>query len=391
MLHIVLLILKIIGMILGILLAVLLAAFCIALFVPVRYRVEARRSEAEGAPPVEAEGSVTWLFHLVNIRFRYPAEVYLRARIFLFTVFRLPPKQKAQGNRRSGTKKKDGNGENKRRGADRKAEEKNERCGAGRNAEGEKERNEAGRKVKEEKEREGTGQRAEGEKEREGTGQKAEEKNGQWEIRRDAAEGKARHEAGKEVQGEENGGNNHEAGRNAESEAGGGQDAASARSKSPKRSIIEKIKAILVRIREIFQNIWYTLTGICDKMKTIWENIEYYRSVLQSDAFQKAFALCKAELFSIFSYIRPRKLQADLTIGMDDPASVGKILSYYGMLYPFIGGHVNIEPDFDRKRLEGFVLIKGKVRLFTFVKAAVRIYFSKDIRKLLRLFKKEDV
>ncbi len=365
MLHIVLLILKIIGMILGILLAVLLAAFCIALFVPVRYRVEARRSEAEGAPPVEAEGSVTWLFHLVNIRFRYPAEVYLRARIFLFTVFRLPPKQKAQGNRRSGTKKKDGNGENKRRGADRKAEEKNERCGAGRNAEGEKAR--------------------------EGTGQKAEEKNGQWEIRRDAAEGKARHEAGKEVQGEENGGNNHEAGRNAESEAGGGQDAASARSKSPKRSIIEKIKAILVRIREIFQNIWYTLSGICDKIRTIWENIEYYRSVLQSDAFQKAFALCKAELFSIFSYIRPRKLQADLTIGMDDPASVGKILSYYGMLYPFIGGHVNIEPDFDRKRLEGFVLIKGKVRLFTFVKAAVRIYFSKDIRKLLRLFKKEDV
>ncbi len=334
MLHIVLLILKIIGMILGILLAVLLAAFCIALFVPVRYRVEARRSEAEGAPPVEAEGSVTWLFHLVNIRFRYPAEVYLRARIFLFTVFRLPPKQKAQ---------------------------------------------------------EGTGQRAEEEKAREETGQKAEEKNGQWEIRRDAAEGKARHEAGKEVQGEENGGNNHEAGRNAESEAGGGQDAASARSKSPKRSIIEKIKAILVRIREIFQNIWYTLSGICDKIRTIWENIEYYRSVLQSDAFQKAFALCKAELFSIFSYIRPRKLQADLTIGMDDPASVGKILSYYGMLYPFIGGHVNIEPDFDRKRLEGFVLIKGKVRLFTFVKAAVRIYFSKDIRKLLRLFKKEDV
>ena len=334
MLHIVLLILKIIGMILGILLAVLLAAFCIALFVPVRYRVEARRSEAEGAPPVEAEGSVTWLFHLVNIRFRYPAEVYLRARIFLFTVFRLPPKQKAQ---------------------------------------------------------EGTGQRAEEENAREETGQKAEEKNGQWEIRRDAAEGKARHEAGKEVQGEENGGNNHEAGRNAESEAGGGQDAASARSKNPKRSIIEKIKAILVRIREIFQNIWYTLSGICDKIKTIWENIEYYRSVLQSDAFQKAFALCKAELFSIFSYIRPRKLQADLTIGMDDPASVGKILSYYGMLYPFIGGHVNIEPDFDRKRLEGFVLIKGKVRLFTFVKAAVRIYFSKDIRKLLRLFKKEDV
>ena len=91
MLHIVLLILKIIGMILGTLLAVLLVGLCVALFVPVRYRIEARRSEAEGAPPIEAEGSVTWLLHFVNIRFQYPADVYLRARLFLFTVFLTVP------------------------------------------------------------------------------------------------------------------------------------------------------------------------------------------------------------------------------------------------------------------------------------------------------------
>ena len=126
-------------------------------------------------------------------------------------------------------------------------------------------------------------------------------------------------------------------------------------------------------------------------MKTIWENIEYYMDVIRSDTFQKAFSLCREELYSIFSYIRPRKFQADLIIGMDDPAATGKILSYYGILYPFIGGHVNIVPDFDRKRIEGSVLIKGKVRLFTFIKAALRIYFSKDIRKLLSLFKKEDI
>jgi len=97
------------------------------------------------------------------------------------------------------------------------------------------------------------------------------------------------------------------------------------------------------------------------------------------------------ELFSIFSYIRPRKFQADLTIGMDDPAAMGKILSYYGMLYPLIGSCVNVIPDFERKRMEGTVFIKGKIRLFNFIKAALRIYFNKDIRKLLKLFKKEDL
>ncbi len=315
MLHILLLILKIIGIILGTLLAVLLIGFCLALFVPVHYRIEARRTEAEGAPPIEAEGSVTWLLHFVNVRFRYPADVYLRARLFVITVFRLPPQKKAEGNKRGGEHKKDGKGMNE------KKEEYEKPCV------------ESGRELEEAKE-----QCQENLKE-------------------------------EEKQNEER--------------TGESQDV-------PKRSIAEKIKNLFSKIWKIFQNIWYTLTGICDKIRTIWENIEYYVGVLQSDTFQKAFSLCKAELCSILSYIRPRTFQVDLTIGMDDPAATGKILSYYGMLYPLIGEHVTIVSDFERKRIEGSVLIKGKVKLFTFIKAAVRIYFSKDIRRLLSLFKKEE-
>lgn len=336
MLHIVLLILKIIGMILGTLLAVLLVGLCVALFVPVRYRIEARRSEAEGAPPIEAEGSVTWLLHFVNIRFQYPADVYLRARLFLFTVFRLPPKQKRKesGRGRNGRKNKKG------RGGDRK------------------ERRKGSSSVEE-------GQDA---------GNAEETRSGE------NTEG---------TQGGENPEQTNDG--NIKEERMPSEKTISVSEEEKKRSLAEKIKAVLERIRKFFQNIWYTLTGICDKIKTIWENIEYYMDVIRSDTFQKAFSLCREELYSIFSYIRPRKFQADLIIGMDDPAATGKILSYYGILYPFIGGHVNIVPDFDRKRIEGSVLIKGKVRLFTFIKAALRIYFSKDIRKLLSLFKKEDI
>ena len=354
MLHIVLLILKIIGMILGTLLAVLLVGLCVALFVPVRYRIEARRSEAEGAPPIEAEGSVTWLLHFVNIRFQYPADVYLRARLFLFTVFRLPPKQKRKESGRGGNGRKNKKG----RGGDRK------------------ERREGSSPVEEEH----------------GAGNAEETRSGK---NTEGTQGGGNTE---ETQGRENtegtqGGENPEKTNdgNIKEERMPSEKTISVSEEEKKRSLAEKIKAVLERIRKFFQNIWYTLTGICDNMKTIWENIEYYMDVIRRDTFQKAFSLCREELYSIFSYIRPRKFQADLIIGMDDPAATGKILSYYGILYPFIGGHVNIVPDFDRKRIEGSVLIKGKVRLFTFIKAALRIYFSKDIRKLLSLFKKEDI
>lgn len=344
MVHILLLILKIIGIILGILLAILLIGICLALFVPVRYQVEARRTEEEGAPPIEVKGSVTWLLHFVNIHFRYPADIYLRARLMLFTVFRLPPKQKNGGRKNSESSKKGG----KRQSGERNKKNEENRKDGGSQSDGEEEmrRREDGREKEAQSSR------------------KAEEES----VLR-GGDMPEQEEAGKTMASEEE--------VTAEN--------------SQKLSITEKIRAVFRQIQKIFQNIWYTLTGICDKIKMIWENIEYYMGVLKSETFQKAFLLCKEELFSILSYIRPRKFQADLAIGMDDPAATGKILSYYGMLYPFIGGHVNIVPDFERKRIEGAVLIKGKIRMFTFIKAAVRLYFSKDIRKLLRLFKKEDV
>lgn len=358
MIHILLLILKIIGIILGVLLAVLLIGLCIALFVPVRYQLEAWRTEEEGAPPIEVKGSVTWLLHFVNVHFRYPADIYLRARLFLFTVFRLPPKQKNEesGNRERKKKdKKDSNSgkETKEaRSSGSEANKKDEPLGSIEN-----------QKDNESRGSEGSPSGEGDKKDEESSGGEGDKKN------EESSGGEANEKDSESLSGE----SDKEDGEN-----------------SPRLSILEKIRSIFRQIRRIFQNIWYTLKGICDKIKTIRENIEYYMGVLKSDTFQKAFSLCKEELFSILSYIRPRKFQADLTIGMDDPATTGKILSYYGMLYPLIGGHVNIVPDFERKRMEGAVLIKGKVRLFTFIKAAVRLYFSKDIRKMLRLFKKED-
>ncbi|MBD5459174.1 MAG: DUF2953 domain-containing protein [Lachnospiraceae bacterium] len=342
MLHILLLILKIIGIILGTLLAVLLAGLMLALFVPVRYQIEAARTEEEGAPPIEARVKITWLLHLVNIRIQYPADVYLRARIFLFTVFRLPQKQKKDDKKRSSKKERS-------KSERRKESMKNERTSV----------------QKEE-------DRPNAEKEENVTPAKSEEQTRNIETA-GSAEDAAPENAPK---------------AEAVSEQESIQEPETEREKIP---LQEKLKEKIMQIRKIFQKIWYTLIGICDRIKAIWGNIEYYMGIIQSDTFKQAFSLCKDELFSVFSYIMPRKFQADLTIGMDDPAATGKILSYYGMLYPFIGGHVNIIPDFERKRMEGTVFIKGKIRLFTFIKAALRIYFNKDIRKLLKMFKKEEL
>ena len=155
--------------------------------------------------------------------------------------------------------------------------------------------------------------------------------------------------------------------------------------------ILEKIKNFIRKIKELFQNIRYTIEHFCDRIKSISNQIEYYKGIITSDIFQQSFQLCKGELFSILKSLKPQKFEADVIVGMDDPATTAQILAIWGMLYPIIGEHVNVAGDFEQNRIEGHVLIKGKIKVFTFVRAVMRIYFNKDIRKLIQLLKKEAV
>ena len=108
---------------------------------------------------------------------------------------------------------------------------------------------------------------------------------------------------------------------------------------------------------------------------------------MEGEPFKRALSLCKGELLSIAKSLKPDQFEAQLVVGLDDPASTGEVLAVCGMLYPLLGGHVDVAGDFENKRLEGRVFIKGKLRFFTFLRVALKIYFNRDIKKLIRLFK----
>lgn len=335
MLHILLLILKIIGILLLCILGVLILGIVCALFVPVRYRIEVARKEGEGEPPVTATVKITWLLHFVNVLVRFAGNLSVRARILFFTIFRLPKREKRGGMAKEG-------------GPDSRKERK---------------------KRKKEKAPGSRDTRDLTEKKRD-----IEERPTEKEI----------------IHSEETKGDEKETAHRVAEEKTGEPD------KKPTlwdklRAILEILRSVFAKIKSIFENIQYTIQNICDKIKSVSDTIEYYRGVIEGEAFQHSFALCKKELWSIARRLKPDKFEAALVVGMDDPATTGEILAVCGMLYPILGPQVNVAGDFERKRLEGRVFIKGKLRLFTFVRTAVRIYFNKDIRKLYGLLKKEAV
>lgn len=380
-------------------LGILLLAILIVLCVPVRYRIELNREEGEGKPPFVVRAKITWLLHFVNILIQYPSEkAYVRVRLFIFTLFRAPEKQVKDSARSK---------QNKKSVQNKKVKQK---------------------KTKSESEASDT-QPTETESGNIDTQPIRTESKGTEPSKRDADareilnDGTQKTIADKQQQSEEQSNapdmeeqdtvqkSNQRQTINAERDkelptvtiSAQKQAEQKTKRKKSKRSglitslkqklqkIFEKIKTAFHKIKDLFQNIQYTIRNFCDKIRSISEQIRYYRELIASDVFQQSFQLCKGELAYIFKKIKPQKMEADLIIGMDDPAVTGEILAIYGMLYPFIGEHVNVAGDFEQNRIEGHVFIKGRIRAVTFVRTAIRIYFNKDIRKLIKLLKKEAV
>lgn len=362
-------------------LGILLFTILCVLFVPVRYRIELNREEGDGKPPVIVRAKITWLWHLVNILIRYPAEkMYVRVRIFCFILFRIPEKTK----RKSEHKKRSGeadSGRDNQETAQNSAMVNKDQSGSP--AVKGQETKQISKEEKAQETKQDTKQET-----KPATKQETKPESNQ-EIHQDTNETAKSQKIKKESQ-------NHnvptvtiQAQRKEEPQENQPKEKLSWRKKLGR--ILTGIKNIFCKIIGLFQNIQYTIRHFCDRMKSILNKIEYYREIIASDIFKQSFQLCRDELVSILKTLKPQKSEADLVVGMDDPATTGEILAIWGMLYPLIGEHVNITGDFERNRIEGHVFIKGKIKVITFIKAAIRIYFNKDIKKLIKLLKKEAV
>ena len=329
MLHIILTILKIIGILILVVLALLLTVIGVVLFVPIRYRVNGKKDEESFF--VKAE--VYWLLHLFRIKAVYPEPGRVIVKILCFTIY---DSGKVDESEKSQRKKKEENSKVKKKNVKSNSKEKEKKL------QKEVQTNEKDGKIKENTEKEAN-------------------------ERKTAAPEQ-----------------NIELSTNAQAEAG------TEPQKGKIGQAINKMKAIIQKVLSILKNIRYTITRLCDKIKEIWANIQYYVEVFHEEETNKAFLMCKQQLYKIWKNISPSKCRVQLKIGTGEPDTTGYILAVHGMLYPLIGNNVMIEPDFEKQVLEGTVFIKGRITIFVLLCVAIKLYFDENIRHFLKRFKREE-
>lgn len=149
-------------------------------------------------------------------------------------------------------------------------------------------------------------------------------------------------------------------------------------------SILEKIKGLFGKIKDGLQKIKCTIIKFCDRIKMLLEKKERLAEFIEDETHRNAFSKVRAELFCLIGKLKPSKLTADIHFGFGDPCLTGQVLAVLSVLYPWLGGHTNILPDFEEKVLEGTLLVKGRVRGSYFCVLALRLLLSKSVRTTYR-------
>ena len=327
MLHILLWMLKILGILLAALLAVLLFGLICALFVPVRYRISAE-GKLGAEQPVRAGVKVGWLLNIIRVAVAYPEKAGTNAG----TGIRIKVRILCFTVFDTAKKKKQGK----------------------KKTQGKKEENKSSVPLEYTKDGENAGENP--------------------------------------VSLTEDGGF-----AEGETQDSGNMGQAPESAGVPK-GMLGKLKAfylackrLLLRLLAAFKNIEYTIRKICGKIRKIADDIRYYTEVLKSETFRGAWEVSKKQLFRIGRMLRPRVCRIRLLAGTGDPAGTGQLLAFYGILYPLVGNHVSVEADFEHKVMEGDLLVKGSVTIFVFLLAAFQLFVNKNIRRLLKMLKKEDM
>lgn len=164
---------------------------------------------------------------------------------------------------------------------------------------------------------------------------------------------------------------------------------------------IDNNTSIFGRLSELINKIKYTVKSIYDRIKEICvnskksinnlqKNTHYYYTVLSSELFSRTYDKCKKRIIKLFKEILPRKFDIGLEAGFEDPYITGELMALAGMIYPLVGEHIHITGNFEEVVLRSAGRIKGRIFGFSLLKLGIFYLTDRDLRRLIRLLKKEE-
>lgn len=163
-------------------------------------------------------------------------------------------------------------------------------------------------------------------------------------------------------------------------QTGGPEEEEAVAATEEKESETDRKRGTEARISNILQ----TIRNFCDKLKGIRKKAERVETLWESEQAVNSRSLVGRQLLYLLRHTRPKKLSGYLQFGFDDPSTTGYAMAVYGILYPVWSPELSLEPDFEKQVLRCHILVKGRIRAWHPAKAASAVFFSKDVRRVIK-------
>ncbi len=134
------------------------------------------------------------------------------------------------------------------------------------------------------------------------------------------------------------------------------------------------------KMEAFFEKIKCTFRKTCAKIELIVNKKNKVLDFLTDEIHRTAFTKTIKELKKMMHRLKPKRLEADVCFGFEDPSVTGNILALYCMFYSSLGECVNVTPDFQSKIFKGSLFIKGHIRAGIFAVSGLNLICNKNIR-----------
>ncbi len=151
-----------------------------------------------------------------------------------------------------------------------------------------------------------------------------------------------------------------------------------------KTSLYDKVMSIVDKIKGLYGKI----SGTVDKLKNLYHSLKCKEEAvmwfLNEKSTKHVIALFKTQITKVLKSILPKKLTGELTLGLDDPGTMGQVCMYAGIFYPMYEKHFKFTPVFNEKVIDGEVYVKGRIILGAIVAHFAKFLVVPDFYRTLK-------
>lgn len=148
--------------------------------------------------------------------------------------------------------------------------------------------------------------------------------------------------------------------------------------------LISAIQGKLKEISEKLKNLSLTIRRFRGK-------IGWYQELWNHPRTQEVFRLVKQHAMFLLKHILPTKIEGKVTFGFENPAITGSVLGILGMTIPFHKNCVEVIPVFEAGNLlRGNIRLKGRIYGVVLARAALVIYFNKNVKYVMKHWKHKE-